>query len=249
MDRKTLIAAAIGASLALSAAAGAGEQRPLTRAGAEGATLVAVEPRLVQHEDTVTVTGRVIESTPDAFTIDHHGERIVVRMNGWDWYRDDHRTLVGSMVTVQGRIDDGWRQGRALTAETVYANERGRVYYSPDSPLSDEGYIARDLIIAPAADSFITGRVVGISSSGLRIDSGNAVVDVNTRTLDRDPTRGEGPFTLSVGDRVVAAGHLVEQATTLRGTAGRRLDATTLVLLTEDPMRADAVVVLPEDDF
>jgi RNase P/RNase MRP subunit p29 len=253
MNRNTVLAVALGAALALPAAAGTirdGEPRPVAQATAEHSTLVAVEARHVhQHHDLVTVSGRVIDATPDAFVMERDGERIQVRMNGWDWYRNDHRELVGSTVTVQGRVDDDWRQGRALTAEAVYANDRGRVYYSPDSPLVDDMTVARELIATPAASSFITGRVIEAGPDRLRIDSGNAVVDVSTRTLDRDPTRGEGPFTLRVGDRVVVAGHLIEQATTPRSAAGRRLEATTLVLLTEDPMSADAVVLLPEDEY
>jgi hypothetical protein len=250
MNSNGLIALALGTALALPVAAVTvdGEPRPLVQARPAASTVVAVEPRQLR-QDMVTVTGRVIEATPDALTLERSGERILVRMNGWDWYRENRRELVGTEVTVQGRVVDRWQAGDVLTAEAVYATDLGRVYYAPDSPLAADAGIARELVPVPTASSFITGRVLEASPNRLRIDSGNAVVDVDTRQLARDPLRGGGPFTLRVGDRVVAAGHLIEQATTPRAAAGRRLEATTLVLLTEDPMNADAVVLLPDDDF
>lgn len=244
MNPRTMLVLAIGASLALPLAADPAYPPAAPRPLAQAAVVDA--PPQPRH-GLVTVTGRVIEAGPDAFVLLQDEQRIRVRMDGWGWYRDDYRGLEGTLVTVQGPADGRWQRERVLRADVLYADDHGRVYYASGGRVADDVLSVRELV-APASSAFITGYVAEVAPNLIRVDSGNAAVDVVTDALERDPTRGEGPFELRVGDRIVAAGHLVEHATTRRNVGNRRLEATTLVLLTEDPRDADAVVLLPDDD-
>jgi uncharacterized protein YdeI (BOF family) len=248
MIRKSLFAIAIGSLLALPVAAEGTrvkEQRPLAHATAER-PLTQQRITTAHREDTyVTLTGRVTEARPESFLLDHGSGHVLVDMRDWGWYQRDFRNLEGSRVTVQGRLDEAWPERSVINADALYAADRRQVYYAPTTGTVFPAGRQQALVTYAEAPMQIIGTVAAIDPQAreIRVDSGGINFAVTTDRLAQDPIRGE-PFELHVGNRIIAAGRLISPA----GERGRKLEAQSLILLTEDERRVDANLARLQED-
>lgn len=108
-------------------------------AGAASPAHAVITPGSPAYQDNsnIVITGKVIQSSPDSFTLDYGTDTIIVEMDDWDIYDESAPLVLGEKITVYGVIDDGLYETRTLEAVSVYAHNRNTYYYA--SATDEEG--------------------------------------------------------------------------------------------------------------
>lgn len=173
-----------------------------------------------QDNSSIVITGEVIKSSHDSFTLDYGTDTIVVEMDDWDIYDESAPLALGEKVTVYGMIDDGLFETRTLEASSIYAHNRNTYYYA--SAIDEEGdgvnYYYPPVVSSGDAAQFddgnwlsLSGRVVEVDSQEFAIRTGGGkTVRVDTDSMSYNPLDSDGLQHINVGDLVYVSGRMEE---------------------------------------
>lgn len=190
--------------------------------GAASSPAHAVTPGSPAYQDgsNIVITGEVVRSSHDSFTLDYGTDTILVEMDDWDIYKKSAPLALGEKVTVYGVIDDGLYETRTLEAASVFAHNRNTYYYA--AAVDEEGdrvnYYYPPVVSTGDAAQLedgnwlsLSGRVVEVNSQEFTIRTGGGkTVRVDTDTMSYNPLDTEGLQQVRPGDLVYVSGKMEE---------------------------------------
>ncbi len=202
------------------------------------AAAFAVSPALAEKlpyyadEEKIYLTGEVENTSGEEFLLDYGANAITVEMGDWDWYNNEAEALVpGEMVTVSGRVDDDFYEGREIEADTVYVHDRFVYYYASGADtVNDPVYMSRST--APVTDgSWVStsGTVTNVTGREFTVNTGGGAISVDTVGMTYNPVDDAGFPQIDVGDRVYVSGVLDD-----RLFDEREIAATTIIEVSQD---------------
>ncbi|HSN81255.1 MAG TPA: NirD/YgiW/YdeI family stress tolerance protein [Polyangiales bacterium] len=177
----------------------------------------------------ITLTGDVVESSPQQFRLDYGEGLITVEMDDWDWYDEADHIMAGDRVTVYGRIDDDLYQRRTIEADSVYVYDRNTYYYANDADEEDFVYYSSVVTIPDGAWTSVNGTVEKIDGRELVLDTGVSKIRVDTINMAYNPLDEVGYQKIKKGDRVSVWGRL-----DLDFFEKREIQADSIVTLSRD---------------
>lgn len=178
----------------------------------------------------ITMSGKVMSPTRDAFLLDYGVGQIIVEMDTWEGWAEAMNLTEGNKVTVIGRVDNDLLESATIEASAVVDEVNGQHYFAD---AADEEDMAGWFATHAAAEGQTTMRgivkQVNAESDEFMLDNGVFEVKVATGNLDEDPLDANGATQIKNGDIVSVSGivenDLFEQ---------RELQAITVALLTPD---------------
>lgn len=189
----------------LSAAALAG-----TALSAITAAPASAQPEEIMKPDGswTAISGTVVTSGLDAFTVSTGEGVVTVEMDDFDFDADAAPIDAGDEVTVYGRVDADFYEARTIEAGTVYEADTGTFHYAS---AADED---RAMYALPAAtwteqSVTLTGEVQSVTGREFVLDSvAGYPVEVDTASMALDPTDDDGMVQIDEGDTVSVTGEL-----------------------------------------
>lgn len=174
----------------------------------------AQDPETAPDETWISLTGNVVSSSVQDFTLEYGEGLIRVEMDDWDWYDEAQRIVPGERVTVYGRIDDGLYEQRSIEADSVYVFERNTFFYAND--VDEEGdYTAFPHFVYGYGRTLpdgswmtISGTVQAVDGREFTLDNGFRKVVVDTDEMAYNPLDDLGFQKVDEGDRVSVTGTL-----------------------------------------
>lgn len=169
-----------------------------TAAQAAAAPQAAPAPAIAADDRSrVSLAGRVVSSSANAFQLDIGEDVVTVEMDDWDWFKEGKALKPGDDVVVSGRVDkDLWEQ-KKVEASSVFVANLGVTFYANGA---DEEDLAAALVqIDPVTAT--SGTVTAVEGTEFTIGSATGPVRVDLSQLTIRPM-------LKVGDRVHAWGDL-----------------------------------------
>lgn len=163
--------------------------------------------------DWITITGDVVSTSEDAFTLDFDDGLVTVEMDDWDWFNEASLLKKGEKVTVYGRIDDGLYEAKTIEADSVYAHDRNTYFYASDA--DEEGdalyysyYYTYPVEIPDGTWMSVSGIVKDIDGRELTLDTGLREVRIDTDEMAYNPLDDKGYQQIDEGDRIYVSGEL-----------------------------------------
>lgn len=190
------------ALLPLGVACGSAQTEPLE---APDVPTDEEEAQLAPNGSWVSLTGTVVETDDDAFTLDYGDGRITVEMDDWDWVPEARHLMIDDHVVVYGFIDDDFLERRTVEASSVYVRDLGTQFYASGV---DEEDIPTVTVMEIEPRVELTGTVTEVSGDELTLDTGGGELTVDTAAMRYDPLDQEGYQQVSAGDRVRVTGEL-----------------------------------------
>lgn len=186
---------------------------PLFAAGAAAIALSAAPaaaetPAQTSDGEWLSLSGSVVSTAPESFTLDYGDETIRVEMDDYDWYRENP-IREGDHVVVTGRMDADFWQNRTIEAGTVYVKSLNTMYFA--SSADEESTIVPIVSVDPLINGEsvrLTGEVRQIVGDELTLDAGLFEYRVDTGELDYDPLDDDGVQRIAVGDRISVLGRM-----------------------------------------
>ncbi len=220
--KTTLLAGVFAAAAAPAAIAQQAAQAP----AAEQAAMPFEKP----DNSWITMSGKVMSPTMDAFLLDYGSGQIIVEMDTWEGWVEAMNLTEGNEVTVIGRVDNDLLETATIEASAVVDEVNGQHYFAD---AADEEDMADWFATHAAAEGQTTMRgivkMVNAEANEFMLDNGVFEVKVATENLDENPLDAEGNTRIKDGDIVSVSGivenDLFEQ---------RELQAMTVALLTPD---------------
>lgn len=193
---------------------------------------MSVNPHSMKYtdKDLITITGDVISTAPDVFTLDYGTGSIKVEMDDWDSYDEASLMRTGEKVTVYGRIDDGLYEQKTIEANMVYAHDRNSYLYANDA--DEEGdYVYYNSYSYPTAVpdgtwTSVSGKVAAVSGRELQLNTGSRTVVVDTMEMAYNPLDDKGYQQIDVGDSIYVSGRIDNDF-----FEEKEIDASTIVTL------------------
>lgn len=169
------------------------------------ATANAVDPERAPDDTWISVSGRVVSTTPRSFFLDYGEGKIQVEMDDFDFDADGRKLLANDEVVVRGRVDDAMFEKKTIEAASVYVEDLNTYFYA--NPADEEDFdmwSVRTPIVVSEVE--LTGTVQSVVGREFTIDSGAHDIQVDTMALGYDPTDDAGYLKVETGDRVKVGG-------------------------------------------
>lgn len=170
---------------------------PAAVVGNTGAPGIAKSLALSRDQSLISLTGRVVSTTPSAFQLNHGRGVVTVEMDDWDWYQEGRGLTVGDEVVVRGKVDQDLLERRTIEASMVFVKNLGVYFYASGA---DEE-VPTTLAYVPPSDglSDITGVVASMEGNEFTVGGTSGPIRVDLANLEAAPK-------VKVGDRVYAWG-------------------------------------------
>lgn len=201
------------------------------------APAVGQDPEALSDESWISLSGEVVASTDDAFTLDYGEDLITVEMEDWSWYDTNRRVRSGETVTVLGRVDDDLFEARTIEAESVYVVDRSTYFHASDAdagtdhPLFPPARAWQTAAPSPWRTN-VAGVVEKIEGRELTLKAGDQRIQVDTITMPYDPLDELGLQQVDAGDRISVLGEIDHDF-----FERREILATSIVTLERDATR------------
>lgn len=156
----------------------------------------------------MSISGKVADAQPGAFTLDYGKGKVMVEMDGWDWYGKNYQKIKGDKVTVFGKIDDDLFEKTSIEASSVYDQKLGSYFYA--NAADEEGPLNRAYWVHPVVvgETIVQGPVTSVNGKDFTVDYGPRQVTVETSQLVDNPLDGQGFQHIDEGDYVSVAGDM-----------------------------------------
>lgn len=202
----------------------------------------AADPKTEPVNSTISITGKVAAVSEDSFTLDYGSDIITVKMDNWDFYRNDARIKTGETVAVRGIIDADWYEKRTIDASSVYVYDRYTYYYPHNAGNEVLGnidyYTASPNAMASEGTWYgVNGTVRAINGTELTLDTGVRDVNIETAHLGYNPLDDEGFQKIKVGDNIYVSGILDHSF-----FDGSEIEAKSITTLNPDPVKTVTTV-------
>lgn len=160
----------------------------------------------LQPDDTwISIDGTVSSVMADQFTLDYGDGMVIVEMDDGDRDADAYVLTQGDEVTVNGMVDDDFRELATIEASSVYVDAIDTYFYAS---AADE----EDLFVAPpvvdAGTATLQGTVTAVMDDEFILSDGASAIRVETEEMSYDPLDRVGYQRIETGDRVSVAGHI-----------------------------------------
>jgi uncharacterized protein YdeI (BOF family) len=180
----------------------------------------AKDPKELQNESWVNVSGTVASANDNGFRLDYGESMIYVEMDDWDWFEEGKTLIPGHHVQVLGRIDDDAFEARSIEAYKVYVKGLNSLFFEPehfriltaspeDEELNPEIY-SKALFgdLSDGAFVSITGEVLEVKGRHFIVDTGANKVRVDTYSMSYNPMDDKGYQKVEEGDMLHVTGNL-----------------------------------------
>lgn len=194
------------------------------------APALAQSPATLGDNTPIALNGTIVSAGPNSFMLDYGDGLVTVEMDDFDGWSEASPLLEGDRVTVYGDVDNDLFQAARIEASSVYVKGLNTTFFANDA---DEEDLAAFYVVTPALNNVnVTGLVKQIDPAAGRIqlDTGQAMVTVETDELGYNPLDRYGYQRVALGDRLFVSGE-VDRAF----FQGRVLDAETIVTLNRAP--------------
>lgn len=191
---------------------------------------LAQMPKLQPDESYVSISGTVVDSEEDEFSLDYGQGQISVEMDDWEWQNDEMEVLPGDQVTVYGRVEKHLFVDASIEADSVFIENPATYYYSSPTPDVTTFTVMDVTPVTPviAGNLVFTGTVQNVKGREFTINTDDLELTVNTGGMQNNPLDNEGRQKIESGDTVSVVGNLGT------GVIGdRRLEADSIVILQE----------------
>lgn len=175
--------------------------------GGQESEVAEAKPGVVETAPTgsfISVSGTVSQTGPDQFRLDYGAGEVTVEMAGWSWYPQGHAALLDDEVVVYGYVDDAFYEKRTIEASSVYVSDLGTQFYASHAKEGDFPVVVSPVGTTPQLQ--LRGTVTGVEGDEFQLDTGAAVIDVNTEKMLYDPLDDEGFQRIRKNDRVSVTG-------------------------------------------
>lgn len=154
---------------------------------------------------SVSLTGKVVKATPDAFRLDYGDGVMTIEMDDFDFEAEGTGILMNDEVTVYGVVDDDLFEKRTIEASSVYDRNLGTVFYASPIDEEDFGEVPTSL---PAGEAEFKGVVTNVDGRRFTLDSGPRMVHVDTSEMAINPMDDKGYLKVEKGDIIKARGQV-----------------------------------------
>ena len=185
-------------------------------------------PYMKPDQSWISISGTVVETGSDEFTLDYGRGIITVEMDDWGWYNNDFRTIENDRVTVYGMIDADMYETTTIEARSVYDQDLGTYFYaSADDEYGQyDSWFDDDVVLG---QTIVKGKVSGVGQNEFTIDTGRRMLTVNVSEMSYNPLDDKGFHRIDRGDYVRARGDM-----DVNFWAGRTLMADSVITLKKD---------------
>lgn len=153
------------------------------------------------NESWINLTGSVVATTPESFTLDYGPGNVMVEMDDWDWYDEGRAIKAGDNVVVTGRVDDDLFHDRRIEASSVYVKNLGTFFYA--NGMDEEATVHSGILITTMPTLVdATGVVTSTNGREFTIGTGANALRVDTAQMAANPMDEVGFQQVDVGDRV-----------------------------------------------
>ncbi|HET6432910.1 hypothetical protein [Dyella sp.] len=174
-----------------------------------------------------SISGKVTDTQPGAFTLDYGKGKVTVEMDGWVWYGKNYQQIKGDKVTVVGKIDDDFFEQAKIEASSVYDQKLGSFFYA--NAADEEGssnlvdYWVHPVVVG---ETVVQGTVTSVGGHTFTVDDGPRRVTINVDQLPSNPLDDTGFQQIDKGDYVSVAGDMDRDF-----WGFKRLDADSVITL------------------
>lgn len=158
----------------------------------------------------VVLTGTIGDIRSDEFDLNYGTGKITVELDGWEWTGNETRYLsTGERITVSGRIDDDFFEGREVEADNIFLPGSYSYYYTTDVYPSYYWYYDENNAVQDGSYASMRGTVSNISGNEFTLTgANNTSMKVDVSDLGHDPFDDEGLQKVENGDRVHVYGEI-----------------------------------------
>jgi uncharacterized protein YdeI (BOF family) len=191
---------------------------------------LAQSPKLQPDDSWMSISGTVIDSEDDEFTLDYGNGQISVETDDWQWRGADMPLLPGDEVTVYGQVEQHLFVDASIEADSIFVESLGTYFYpSPTSNASTYTVVDVTPVTPVVVGNLVyTGTVQNVGDRQFSINTGDLRLTVDTGTMKNNPLDDEGRLKVQKGDTVSVLGDLGT------GVIGdRKLYAGSIVILRE----------------
>jgi len=166
----------------------------------------------------ITVSGEVVRSATDRFTLDYGDGTVIVEMDSPTGRDSGYALRAGDKVTVTGVVDDDMFETASIEASSVFVESLGKHFFS--SAVDEEDVALAVVTPVVISRTAIVGTVSEVSGNEMTVNTGQRSVRVDLSQLSSERRD------LQKGDRVSVVGTIDRDF-----FEGRELMATALVEL------------------
>ncbi len=91
---------------------------------------IAQDPQKMENNSWISLSGTVVEASPERFELDYGKGIVTVEMDGWGWYSRASTIMEDDKVTVHGRVDDDFHEMTSIEASSVYVEGMNTYFYA-----------------------------------------------------------------------------------------------------------------------
>lgn len=164
---------------------------------AAGTNSQAAKLAAADNASVLTLSGKVVATTPTTFQLDTGDETVTVEMDDWDWFKEGRQLKAGDQVSVTGRVDQDLWESKKIEASSVYVRNLGVRFYASGTDEEDLSMA----IVQVDNDVGAQGVVTAVEGQEFTIGALSGPVRVDASQAAARPT-------VKVGDRVYAWGDL-----------------------------------------
>lgn len=155
----------------------------------------------------LSLTGRIVSTSPEAFVLDYGAGNVTVEMDDWDRFPEGLLLKAGDEVTVSGLADEDLLMRKRIEARSVFVRNLNSIFFASNA--DEETARARAAFgagVAHPAD--LSGVVTAVEGREFTLGTGTGAVRVDTTALPENPLDNQGVQRVKVGDRVFAWGDI-----------------------------------------
>lgn len=169
-------------------------------------------------ETWIGVNGTVTDPKPKKFMLDYGKGKLTVEMDGWKWYTQNYKKMTGDKVTVYGRLNETFIQGKVIDATSVYDKKMGKYFFGRSKREAMEYRYLGDPVFdywskgEPTGVGGVTiqGTVTSVNGKTFTIDTGKKKLTIDTSSMPNDPLDKHGYQAITKGDYLSVTGNISE---------------------------------------
>jgi uncharacterized protein YdeI (BOF family) len=156
----------------------------------------------------VTLTGRVVSSSPREFVLDYGAGNVVVEVDDWDKFQEGRLIKPGDQVTVTGLADEDLLMRKRIEARSIYVRNLNSVFVASSD--DEETLRARAAMTAASIPDYadVAGVVTAVEGGEFTVGTGPTAIRIDTSLLADNPVDKAGLLRLKIGDRVFVWGQI-----------------------------------------
>lgn len=171
------------------------------------ATSSAADPKEASDNSWISVSGTVVETSPDSFRLDYAGGVITVEMDDFDFFQEGRLMMENDKVVVYGIVDNDLFEKKTIEASSVFVEDLQTHFYANASDEEDfvNWTVSGPIIVGEAQ---VSGYVTSIDGREFTINTGLQSIQVDTDEMGYDPMDDKGYLEIDLGDFVKVSGEV-----------------------------------------